>query len=178
MRLLLDADATLALRKLSLWKLLLASSAELHITGYVAQHELSSVWSSELEPLVLAGRIVRHDVKAKTPEYAKWRELQRAGADKGEAEAIAWASALAKTSRPTFVTADHGAAKHARREGVEAFDLGELAAELIVSEVVLPSEVRAKIAVWDDVSQEQGRPHGWTTLAQSLPALLARRRSS
>ena len=169
MRLLLDADAVLAMSKLSLWELLLAAEVELFLTGYVACHELSTLWSARLEPLVHSGRIRVEDVIAKTPAYSRRRELQKAGADKGEAEAVAWATGIPLEKRPTFVSCDARARELAASVGVEAIDLGDLAALLIVEERATETEVTAKIATWDDTKQQQGRPARWTTVAASLP---------
>ena len=174
MRLLLDADATLALSRLSLWELLLTTDVDLLLTGYIAKHELSSMWSAKLESLVAEGRVALHEVRVKTPAYAKWRELQRAGADKGEAEAIAWAVCEPKATRPWFVSADHRARKLAANERLEAFDLGDLAARLILAGALPEAAVIAKIAVWDDNRQQQGRPVGWVSVRESLPERMQR----
>lgn len=138
--------------------------------------ELSSIRSSQLEPLVRAGRIELHEVTAKTEAWARWRTLRREGVDKGEAEAIAWALGEPEARRPMFVSIDGGARGRAERAKLDAVDLGDLAASVVAVGVLTEAAVAGKLAVWDDSTQELGRPKNWTGVAESLSAAIARRK--
>jgi len=174
MHLLLDADATLAMRSLSLWQLVLDSSAALTMTGYVARSELTSIWSSELEAHTKSGRLRVEDVVARTPAWTRRKHLiEVEGADKGEAEALAWVLETRPEPPPWFVSVDARARQLAAKHEVPAFDLGELAALLVARGLADEPVVRAKIAVWDDRAQQRGRPHAWVDLGTTFAALLA-----
>ena len=66
------------------------------------------------------------------------------------------------------------ARKFAAVHNVLSVELGDLAAMLIVESVVPQAIVEAKLVVWDDVAQHQGRPKDWRTLATSFPERLRR----
>lgn len=175
MRLLLDADATIALRKLSLWTLILASEVELVMTEHIARHELSSL-SQELTELETRRRIEVHRILTKPVDNEAnvlRKELHRAGADKGEAEAIAWAATLGG-EKPIFVSVDARARVYASEQNLDAADLGDLAALLILERVLDQEDVEDKVRVWDDSTQQQGRPKDWKGLSISLPERLRR----
>jgi len=150
-QLLIDADAYLCLRKWGLLKVLLRMPGEVSIVlaGYVAHHELNDL-QSELGEFQESGAVLVQDVKARTPAYRLFRELQNKGADKGEAESIAWANGLPKGSRPLFVSQDVHARQLARGNGLEAVDMFDLAIHLHEFGLVEKSEVQSLLASWDD----------------------------
>ncbi|MBF0460569.1 MAG: hypothetical protein HQL87_04155 [Magnetococcales bacterium] len=136
MQLLLDADAFLCLRKISLLKCLVGSQKiNLVMTSYVARHELNAV-KPDIDSLVQAAKLTIAGVKLGTSEFRQYRVFQRTH-DKGEAEAIAWA-VTHRSPELFFVSQDAGALRLAKNENIPHGNVARLGVELarwgIVSE--------------------------------------------
>lgn len=177
MQLLIDADAYLCLRKWGLLQLLLrmAGKVTIVLAGYVAHHELNDI-QSELEEHQKSGTISVQDVKARTQAYRHFRELQNKGADKGEAESIAWANGLPKASRPLFVSQDVHARRLARENGLEAVDMFDLAIHLHAFGLVEKSEVQSLLASWDDNPHLACQPSDFAKFDETWSRHLSARR--
>lgn len=140
------------------------------ITEYVARHELSSI---DREIRDLEGvQVLR--VEPVLRRNADFRRLLAGGADKGEAEAIAWALAVPRGDRPLFVSLDDGARGHARDNAVPAGDIMDWLIDLIEAFVLTYSEAEQYTAPWLDQRQQRGRPRDFTTFAETF----ARRRGA
>ena len=114
---LIDSDAWLALRKLSVLELMICADAlpgPLLLCEYAARHELSSI-SSELSTLEQKTHLRVHSVSERTKKQ-QIRDLIKKGTDKGEAEAIVWSLAQERGSRPCFVSVDREARRMARKK--------------------------------------------------------------
>jgi hypothetical protein len=173
--LLLDADATVAMRGLSLLRCLLETGVSVAFTGFIYDHELRR--PAELELHRARGRVRVHHVFGRTEaDQRRRRLLSEDRLDKGEAEAIAWLLE-ARTNVMWFVTLDQRARQVARANGVFAVDVAELAAGLVVAKVLDHDIVRTHLCVWDDVRNQSGRPRKWGLFDDDFPRLLADIRS-
>jgi hypothetical protein len=112
--LVLDSDAFRFLRDLSLLEPICEAfrTHELPVvlTEYVARHELA-VLDDVVRALEKSARLAVESLPAKSPASDRYRRLKKAGADRGEAEAIAWMCEIADTPQVLFVTRDKGATK-------------------------------------------------------------------
>ena len=172
-----DADAWIFGRRLSSGGLSLLSAAVEHehtspifLTGYVCTRELANA-GPHLERYIQQKKVVVHEIEQRDPEF---KRLKQAGVDKGEAEIIAYLLGLRKRQRPLYVVRDGAATRAARAEKLDVTDLLGLAVDL-VNWGAIPSEEKAQeiLSVWDDKSQELGRPRDWDGFANSF----ARRRA-
>lgn len=161
---LIDADAFLCMRQVSLLSLIAVTGETLLMTEFIARHELSSL-AGELSHLESASRIEVHSVKGRTPEHAHFRRLRGDGADKGEAEAIAWA--VAHRPDVVFITHDRGARKHAMANGLAVDDVLGLAVRLVAAARLESAAAQERFARWDDEHNAFGRPSDFTTLAET-----------
>jgi predicted nucleic acid-binding protein len=127
------------------------------MTEYVARHELSQL-AREVAALEAAGALRIEPLEAKNADF---RRLRQSGADKGEAEAIAWA--LAQNPRPCFVSVDKGARRLARENRVVAGDIMDLLTDLIGLGLLSLEEARSHAEPWNDRRQQRGRPADFTT---------------
>lgn len=167
MRLLLDADAFLCLRKLSVLDLLRGSEeVDLIATEFIARHELSPL-QADVKALEKEGRLRVEAVTVRTPAHQTFRQLRKEGVDKGEAEAIAWAMCLAPDRRPLFVSNDAAARRCAERNGVPVVDVMGLAVEIVEGGVLSLAEVRERLAPWEDSRQSFGRPGDFSTFDET-----------
>lgn len=165
---LLDADAFLCMRGLGiLGDVVQATALVVHLTEYVARHELSPVASLVLD-LEGSGRVIIGSVVARTPAFEMWRRLRREGADKGEAEAIAWGASREGVPRPWFVTLDGEARRHSARCGLRAMDVRDFLVRTVALGAVAVEVVRQAVAVWDDRGQQQGRPADWSSFERGF----------
>lgn len=156
---LLDADAFRILHGLKLLDPVLSAlqaDRRLFMTGYVARHELSLL-SQEVERLEATGVLRVEDVRRGTEAGNRYRAFQRE-ADKGEAEAIAWALDRAPEERPLFVSRDAGARRFARQQRVPETDVMGLVVEAVLSGRLLRAAAESALVVWDDPNQQLGRP--------------------
>jgi predicted nucleic acid-binding protein len=127
--LLLDADAFLCLRKISLLGLLIEESqVSLVMTGYVATHELSSI-EGEMAQMRAASSLKIKEVSVNSQEYKKYCEFKKCH-DRGEAEAVAWAITN-RSKELYFVSQDAGAQKLAKKEKISHGNVAGLGAELV-----------------------------------------------
>jgi len=174
--LLLDADATVVMRGLSLFSTIIGTSVPLYFTGFIYHHELRSL--RDLETLRERGRITIHDVRLRTPENDVRRSLERdAGVDKGEAEAMAWLWAEEeRTNEIWFVTLDRRARAVAAARGLNTANVAETAALLVLWEVIGVADARNHLLVWDHRRHQAGRPKDWTTFDDRFPSVLAKLR--
>lgn len=172
MDLLLDADATVAMRGLSLLSRILESDAAVSFTGYIYEHELRK--PEYLEAHNASNRISVHHVLVRTPADASRRTLIRdERLDKGEAEAIAWLlDDPARAERFVFVTLDVRARKLALKRRLCAMNVAELAAGLVVAELLDVEVVRTHLSVWDDARNQSGRPKKWQDFDTDFTHLL------
>jgi predicted nucleic acid-binding protein len=176
--LLLDADAFICLRKRSLLELLRAApGVSLVSTQYIARHELNPL-QREIAQLEKCGILTVPAVAVRTPAHGVFRALQKEGADKGEAEAIAWATSECPVDITAFVTLDKGARKLSEAKGLAAVDVFDLAVLLVQGEVLKIDDVRAKLSTWDDRADSFGRPADYTTFDDTWKRRIATRRPS
>lgn len=172
-RYLIDADALLCLRSLLLIPVLRASQRlprPMVVTEYVARHELVSI-DREIRDLEAAGVVRVEPVLRKNADF---RRLRDDGADKGEAEAIAWALSIPRGERPLFVSLDVEARTFAERDGVPADDVMGFLVDLIEMGALSFAEGVKHTDPWQDQRQQRGRPRDFTTFDETL----ARRRAS
>lgn len=162
--LLIDSDAFLCVRGLSLLTMLVETSTPFSMGDYARRHELSSL-DVELTRLEAGRLLTVHAVVARTPEHAHFRRLTQAGTHKGEAEAIAWAVANAPTA--VFVSHDAGARRVAAAERISAIDVLDLAIFLVEHNGFPEHDVREKLAPWEDNRHGFGCPKDWKGVEQS-----------
>lgn len=175
---LFDADAFRCLHGLKLLDAVidaLAPHARVVLTGYVAQQELNLL-AARVQAFELRGALsVLHVLKG-TPAAKRYRELQRE-ADKGEAEAIAWALEEPRETRALFVTRDNGARKLAERHRVPVTDVMGIVVEAC-EEGGLDRKVAAgRLAVWDEPDQELCRPARYAGFDVTYAERLEQRRA-
>ena len=175
-RYLIDSDAWLALRKLSILELMICADAlprPLLLCEYAARHELSSI-SSELSTLERKTHLRICAVRER-PKKLQLRGLIKEGTDKGEAEAIVWSLAQERGSRPCFVSVDREARRMAREKGLTAGDVFDLIVDLLHKHVLNITEVESKLLVWEDRRQQLGRPSDFTNFHETLKERQCRR---
>lgn len=166
---LIDSDAWLTLRKLSILDLMVAAATlprPLLICEYAARHELSSI-SAELSALKDQTHLHICSVQEKEKKR-QIRSLIKKGTDKGEAEAIIWSLAQGKDCRPYFVSVDRRARRTAREKGLAAGDVFDLIVDLLEERVLDSAEVQLKLLVWEDRKQQLGRPSDFTNFEETL----------
>lgn len=156
---LLDADAFRILHGLKLLDevlIALRPDRRLVMTGYVARHELSLL-GREVERFEKAQTVRIEDVRRDSDAGRRYRVFQRE-ADKGEAEAIAWALDAGPQARPLFVSRDAGARRFAKEHGVPETDVMGLVVEAVLTGRLTRERAAEALAVWDDRDQQLGRP--------------------
>lgn len=166
---LIDSDAWLALRKLSILELMICADAlprPLLLCEYAARHELSSI-SGELSTLELQAHLCVCGVHEKAKKQ-QIRSLIKEGTDKGEAEAVVWSLGQERGYRPCFVSVDRGARRIARAKGLTAGDILDLIVDLLHECVLNIAEVELKLLVWGDRRQQLGRPSDFTNFRETL----------
>jgi len=176
--LLIDADAFLCLREWRFLELLrcLTARVSLVLTGYVARHELKDV-QNELTELQNCNLLTVQDVKARTPAFLRFRQFQKDGADKGEAESIAWAVGLpSDTAKPVFVSQDRRARELATRNRLDAVDMFDLLILLNEHGLIEKGEVESRLASWDDDSHLACQPGDFTKFEATWEKHLTSRR--
>jgi predicted nucleic acid-binding protein len=167
LRILLDTDSFLCMRKWSFLNLIVACrSVEIVMTEYAARYELSRI-HDEVKKLEVSARLVVERVLARTPAHECYRLLLKAGADKGEAEAMSWAAAQDKKSRPVFISIDKQARGRAKGLGLRAYDLMDFAVICVSAGFLDRQVVRSALSVWDDKKQQFGRPADYTTFDET-----------
>jgi predicted nucleic acid-binding protein len=156
---LLDADAFLAVRKLSLLEAMIAAgtwNVRMRMAQYAARHELGSI-DGELRALEAQGRLSVHGVERRSDADHLYRQLVRDGVDKGEAEAVGWAVHFG-SDELVFVSVDHRARDVAGRHRILAADVMDLCV-LLVDRAEVPADLlREKLSPWLDREQQLGRP--------------------
>ncbi len=158
--LLIDTDAFLAIRSLSVLREMQSAQAlrgVIVMCQYAALHELCST-GAEVTALEVSGHLTVKKVDRRTPADRLYRQLKATGVDKGEAEAIAWAASMPEPDRPLFISADGGARAAATKQSIRAGDVLDLVVLLVENSVLLKETARAKLAPWADPEQQQGRP--------------------
>ena len=164
-RYLLDADFVLCLRSLGVlrsWLQAAAPTGPALLTSYVASHELHTI-AGELDRLEKRGLLERVAVEVRSEAGRAWRSLVKSGVHKGEAEAIAWCVQHPSDQRPTFASLDAGARKAASANGVPGTDLMGFVVDLVEDGRLARDEAEQVLAVWDDKSQQRGRPADYTS---------------
>jgi hypothetical protein len=162
--LLIDSDAFLCVRGLSLLTMLVGRSTPFSMADYARRHELSSI-DLELSALEARHVLTVRVVLARTPEHATFRRLTKTGTHKGEAEAIAWA--ISNAPDAVFVSHDAGARRTAAAERIFAVDVLGLAVLLVANHGFPEVEVREKLAPWEDNRHSFGCPNDWKGIQQS-----------
>lgn len=160
--LLLDADAWIFARKLSLLDAMLAAeqgAVRLQMTEYVARRELSQL-EAEVRELCEKRLLSIHALVREGDGDRAFRALRRT-VDKGEAEAIAWLLGQPEDSRPVFVSCDVRAREAATARGLASEDLMGLVVRLVSDQVISREIARAKLEVWSDRRQQLGRPRDY-----------------
>jgi predicted nucleic acid-binding protein len=177
-RYVLDADAWLNLRSLNtgnrrLVDCLLTLDHPFRptiVTEWIAKRELATI-ESELSAALAANQIEGKTLPATDPLY---RELRRT-VDRGEAEAIAWMA-----NRPNarellvFATCDRGAMAAARARRVECTDILGVVIDMLRAGALGEDEAAVALSVWDDKSQQRGRPSDWRGFSETRALRLAR----
>ncbi len=174
---LVDADAFRFLRGLGLLDAVfdaLSRESKIWIGEYVARHELNLLFEV-LEVHRAAGRIDFVAVAARTSAFQKFRAWQKEGFDKGEAEAIAWASEVPHERRPLFVTRDSKARQLAQREGVLHTDVMGIVVEAVCRGHLELDRAREALSAWDDPRQQQGKPHPYAGFDEEWKQRVAER---
>lgn len=177
-RFVLDADIVLCLRSLQVldaWVRAAAASEPVVLTSYVARHELHTI-GQDVGSLEAAGLIEVQAVEVRSEAGKAWRQLVKTGVHKGEAEAIAWCLQIPVERRPTFVSIDVGARRTASQRRVAAEDLMGFVVELVERERLVREEVEQVLSIWEDPSQQRGRPSDYTSFADTYARRLAIRR--
>lgn len=175
MRFVLDADVVLCLRALDVdraWIAAAAGDGPVVLCSFIARHELSTI-ASDVATLEGDGLVEVHAVEIRSPAGRRWRELVRSGVHKGEAEAIAWC-AESPAMDPLFVSIDGGARREATRQRIVAADLMGFAVELVERQRLDRADVERVLSIWDDRSQQLGRPADYTTFADTYGRRLAK----
>jgi len=156
---LLDADAFRCLHGLRLLDATLEAlrpDRATFMTEYIARHELNLL-DTEVTRLETSGAITVVPVMRNSEAGRRYREFQRR-ADKGEAEAIAWALDQPRASRALFVSRDDGARRLAMEERVPHTDVMGLLVEAALTGRLERSMLREALAIWDDRGQQLCRP--------------------
>jgi len=157
-RVLVDADAFLCLRKLSLrsGKSLLdlicgspARSSPLLLTDYIARRELNSI-STEVDRLKQDGAVAVHAVGARDTTF----RMLKVEVDIGEAEALAWALRQTADDRPVFVSNDGPARRAGKQHRVPCTDVMGLVVLCVESGVLTYEQAAEALEVWSDKAQE------------------------
>lgn len=168
MRLLLDADAFLCLRKHDLIDILIAApKVELLMTGFVARRELNSI-ETHIKEMECSKALTVYDVRTKSPEFDRYRSILRTGVHKGEAESVAWA--IEKTTgatRPVFVSLDVRARKMAAANGLKSLDVFDLMVVMERRGLCKLPDIRSRLGGWDDDPHGFCRPPGFTTFDET-----------
>jgi predicted nucleic acid-binding protein len=177
-RYVLDADAWLILRGLEcggskLIDVLLNArppTPPALVTEFVARHELNSI-QPEIVAAAKSGKMELRYVRAADP---KFKQLRQSGVHKGEAETIAWLVSLRREERRglLYVARDQGAVNCAKAEGLEVTDIFGVVVDLLALGDLAEDEVAITLSVWNDKTQQRGRPKDW----EGFEATLARRR--
>lgn len=173
-RYVLDADAWLILRGLEcgdhqLIDVLLNArppTPPALLTEYVARHELNSI-QSEVLAAAKDGKIELRYVRAADP---KFRQLKQSGVHKGEAETIAWLTSLGRDERRglLYVARDQGAVDCARAHSLEVTDIFGVIVDLLALGEITDDAVAVTLSVWDDKTQQRGRPKDWDGFETTL----------
>lgn len=154
-----DADAFRCLHGLKLLDALigaLAPTTRIVLTEYVARWELNLL-AQKVQGFEQRGALSVERVLKGTPAAKRYRELQRE-ADKGEAEAIAWALDQPRETRALFVTRDGGARKLAETYRVPVTDVMGVVVEACEAGTLDRKMAFGALAVWDEADQELCRP--------------------
>jgi len=133
------------------------------VTEYIARHELNLL-SSVVDLYEKAGTLSIERVVKGTAAGVRYRQLQRT-ADKGEAEAIAWA--LEASSSTLFVTRDKGARDLAIAQGVAVTDVMGIVVEACELAGMDRELAKSCLAVWDDPGQQLCRPNPYPGFEQT-----------
>lgn len=177
-RYLIDSDAFHAMRKLGLLSELcrgLGADRPLIMVGQAAYVELNPL-QAEIASLKAQGFLIVHEVIARSGAGQRAKELRRSGVDKGEAEAIAWATQnTRRNERPLFVTLDSAARKHAEANRLIALDLMDAIVDWIEEGILDRGTVARLTVVWDDRTQEIGRPRNYDGFESTYSRRLLRR---
>lgn len=173
---LLDADAFRFLRGLGLLDEVLTAlrrECDVVMTGYVARHELSAL-AADLARLEAAGLLRVESVLARSAAGRRYRDFQRE-ADKGEAEAIAWALERAAEERPLFVSRDAGARRFAGEQRVPHTDVFGVIVEAVLLGGLSRERAASAVEVWDDKTQQLGRPADYESFERTFDVRVSER---
>ncbi len=130
----------------------------------MATHELSSL-QDEVAALEHNGTIQIEPVKGSAAQ--RYRAFVKTGeADKGEAEAVAWASTTG--AEVMFVSNDQRARAFARTHKVRAGDVLDLVIALMDVGVLPEDEARVTLAVWDEPGRFDGRPADYAGFEETV----------
>lgn len=173
-RFLIDADAFNHLRSLGFTSRFSAAGVKILITEYVARKELYQL-SADIQSLESSGALTVMPVSARDEAF---KRLRQDGADKGDAESIAWALSLPRSERPMFVSCDKGARKYAEKNGVPCGDILDLLISFIDHGVMREEDVRDLLLPWDDKRQQRGRPADFSSFDAAVKQRRAHRPAS
>lgn len=138
------------------------------MTERVAHWELSSI-RSEIDEFKATGRLSIKSVPARgSPASQKYWRFVKDGYDKGEAEAVAWASELPVSDRPLFISNDVRARELARRNRVPVGDVMDLTVAAIQSGALAKERATEILEVWQDKRQSLCRPVDYTTFEETF----------
>jgi hypothetical protein len=168
-RFLLDADAVLALRSLSVLDLLLELARQkklsLSLMEWVRDHELSDLRPFlDGKPELSIERIVKG-----TPSWDTQRKMRKEGkADKGEIEAIAWATTQKDTKDIRFVSVDSRARHFASANHLTPLDVRDLCCDLVIGGMVEEATMAQRLVPWDERTTGMGKPPDYRGLGREL----------
>ena len=166
--LLIDADAWICLRMLG-WvgRMVDCPQIALIMSERIFLRELNDL-RGELDTLQSAGVLRVARVIRKTKAASQFKAFTRAGADKGEAESIAWASVDADVD-VIFVSNDTRARTLAGKQKVATTHVFGLPVWGASRGDWSRAEVEAQVARWEDEGTGFCRPSDFTTLEESSP---------
>lgn len=159
---LFDADAFLAMRALRFLDCVRVQSVGqplLHMTEFIARHELSTI-RELLTSLERSGQLEVHPVAVRTPAWERFRALKQT-MDKGEAEAIAWLLEQPREERLHFVSLDRAARDGAKAHRVVAIDLFEWMLDMVDDGAMPRTEAELLLVGWLDPEKQFGRPRDY-----------------
>jgi predicted nucleic acid-binding protein len=130
------------------------SQSRVVVTEYVARHELCDLQET-IQRFENAKLLKVESVSLQSPAGQLYRQLRKT-ADKGEAEAVAWA--VYQSQPPVFVSCDAGARRLADEHRVPNTDVMGVVVEAVLTGSLSREKAKDALEVWMDRSQELGRP--------------------
>jgi predicted nucleic acid-binding protein len=143
-------------------------------TGRVARNELNAL-AEDVRSLEQAGALRVEDIYKGSPEAKRAKELRdNEGADRGEAELLAWATSDPARREYRFISCDKEARKLAKSLGLATGDVLDLGIHWLRRSLVSLDALDEAFASWEDAHPgELWRPRDFTTTKETIRARLA-----